>query len=429
MKITERREAEDAASKGVAMPSGSGQEAAASQRSSEEATGHALDKMRAAAASIKDKLSLHSIRRTGALKSFNPTYVRLRYKLQRNSNSDGSDDYLAVLLRSRDWRKGRKSIAIPRSAPSDPAAYTGFETPVRYTSRLPEVCTGILCMFTTFPYWDMSFWVAFWFALGSGVWIANGVFAWLPVAYPDQGYEKVEPYGAGMTGVAGVILFQIGAALAYLEAVNGCFQGSAMKRLLEAYDNPELHKKELFDTRVREIFHDMIPPRPPKAERRWKSLQKASQLEAGWIVLDGRDRDAPIYPQTYAQIPRHGEGNDDLAREFMRFRWWPSKDNFKEYQMYEIGFAATTVQLIAATLFIVNGIVGIPDVLLPLNALKSSWQKNLAFWIPDIVASAGFIVASWLFMVETQEKWWKPAPKILGWHVGFWALVGSLGFE
>lgn len=31
-------------------------------------------------------------------------------------------------------------------------------------------------------------------------------------------------------------------------------------------------------------------------------------------------------------------------------------------------------------------------------------------------------------MLETQSKWWIPAPTVLGWHIGFWNLIGALGF-
>ena len=33
-----------------------------------------------------------------------------------------------------------------------------------------------------------------------------------------------------------------------------------------------------------------------------------------------------------------------------------------------------------------------------------------------------------LFMLETQRAWYLPAFKVLGWHIGFWNLVGALGF-
>jgi hypothetical protein len=34
-----------------------------------------------------------------------------------------------------------------------------------------------------------------------------------------------------------------------------------------------------------------------------------------------------------------------------------------------------------------------------------------------------------MFTLETQEKWWKPQMNVLGWWIGFVALMGSTGFE
>lgn len=31
-------------------------------------------------------------------------------------------------------------------------------------------------------------------------------------------------------------------------------------------------------------------------------------------------------------------------------------------------------------------------------------------------------------MLETQQKWYLPAPKVLGWHIGLWNLIGAFGF-
>lgn len=31
-------------------------------------------------------------------------------------------------------------------------------------------------------------------------------------------------------------------------------------------------------------------------------------------------------------------------------------------------------------------------------------------------------------MLETQPKWYRPAPKVLGWHIGLWNLIGAIGF-
>ncbi len=50
------------------------------------------------------------------------------------------------------------------------------------------------------------------------------------------------------------------------------------------------------------------------------------------------------------------------------------------------------------------------------------------FWVPQIVGGCGFIVSSLLYMLETQPKWYIPAWEVLGWHIGFWNLIGALGF-
>ena len=31
-------------------------------------------------------------------------------------------------------------------------------------------------------------------------------------------------------------------------------------------------------------------------------------------------------------------------------------------------------------------------------------------------------------MLETQSVWYLPAPGVLGWHIGFWNLIGAYGF-
>lgn len=50
------------------------------------------------------------------------------------------------------------------------------------------------------------------------------------------------------------------------------------------------------------------------------------------------------------------------------------------------------------------------------------------FWVPQIVGGCGFIVSASLYMLETQPKWYIPAWEVLGWHIGFWNLIGAFGF-
>jgi len=53
---------------------------------------------------------------------------------------------------------------------------------------------------------------------------------------------------------------------------------------------------------------------------------------------------------------------------------------------------------------------------------------DVFFWTPQVVGGSGFMISAILIMLEVQTRWWKPALKDIGWHVGFWNLVGAVGF-
>lgn len=44
------------------------------------------------------------------------------------------------------------------------------------------------------------------------------------------------------------------------------------------------------------------------------------------------------------------------------------------------------------------------------------------------MGGCGFIISSTLIMLEVQKKWYLPNLRSLGWHIGFWNLVGAFGF-
>jgi hypothetical protein len=45
-----------------------------------------------------------------------------------------------------------------------------------------------------------------------------------------------------------------------------------------------------------------------------------------------------------------------------------------------------------------------------------------------VIGGSGFIASGILFMLETQTQWYRPAFDVLGWHIGFWNLIGGVGF-
>ena len=77
--------------------------------------------------------------------------------------------------------------------------------------------------------------------------------------------------------------------------------------------------------------------------------------------------------------------------------------------------------MFGATIFWISGFTALPPIY---NALTTTPAVNGAYLAPQVIGGSGFIVSGILFMVETQQKWYLPAPKVLGWHIGAWNLIG-----
>ena len=105
--------------------------------------------------------------------------------------------------------------------------------------------------------------------------------------------------------------------------------------------------------------------------------------------------------------------------------WFPSSQELKTHYIHELGFLACLAQFVGATIFWISGFTALPGIN---NKLGSQGLLDGIFWVPQIVGGTGFIISGTLFMLETQSKWWKPAFSVLGWHIGFWNLVGAFGF-
>ena len=91
-------------------------------------------------------------------------------------------------------------------------------------------------MFSTYPYWDVSYLVATIFTLGSVVWVINAFFAWLPLVDPSTEFNNEVTMGGGVTAMIGATIFVGGSVLLMIEAVNEnrseCF-GWALEEALE----------------------------------------------------------------------------------------------------------------------------------------------------------------------------------------------------
>ena len=259
--------------------------------------------------------------------------------------------------------------------------------------------------------------------------VIDGFWAWLPLVRPSSEFSGQEKYGVPLAFFFGALFYQLGAVMAYLEAINdGSFAGSAMKRLLLGHDR---EAKGILDKRLSDFFGHMKPGHHRKDEEGEEREKHESEVdpEAGWRTMQRRELPGLIYPAMMRPAPRRGgldlgEPEEGESVEYIRWRWWPTWHRLTTHHIYEIGYLSCTIQLFGVTLYGVTSIVILPGILDSL----SRWQENAAYWIPQIVASSCFLIASFGFTWETQVKWWKPEIQVLGWWIGAWCIVGSVGF-
>jgi len=113
--------------------------------------------------------------------------------------------------------------------------------------------------------------------------------------------------------------------------------------------------------------------------------------------------------------------NEPVPENARTWTWFPTWHELRTHYFKEVGFLACLSQMIGATVFWISGFTALPSIN---NRLTSLAAQNGAFWAPQVIGGTGFIISGTLFMIETQQKWYLPAPKVLGWHIGAWNLVG-----
>ncbi|PTB69443.1 hypothetical protein BBK36DRAFT_1110127 [Trichoderma citrinoviride] len=302
-----------------------------------------------------------------------PTTVTARHDESKKEAADSKNvpaKNVRFLWRSRDNRKGRHALLVQRPQPGEDAP---FMTP-RRTTHPREILKTVIKTFVCYPIWDISWLVAFIFTWGSVVWVINGFFVWLPVEDPSTEFDHETTTGAGVTAFIGaIVFFEVGSILLIFEAINanrsGCF-GWAVEQLVE-------------------------------------------KNEGG-----GK-------PRLQVVANRHHCHHHHQNRRNFNWQWFPSWHDLRTHYIHELGFLAGVAQFLGATIFGVSGFTALPGIQ---NHLTPQWRLNAAYWIPQVIGGSGFIVSSTLYMLETQQKWWKPAPQLLGWQIAFWNLIGAIGF-
>jgi len=312
---------------------------------------------------------------TGPLPFLNPTRAQYRHEARPDARFKWT---------SRNDRKGRHAIAIDQKQAS---AVSKHITP-RPTSSFRTVACNVWRMLTYYPVWDISYDVAYIFTLGSVIWVVNAFFVYLPLVQPSTAFKNEELYGGGITAFVGATVFEIGSFLLIAEASNegrsGCF-GWAIEQALS-------HQEE----------------------------------DVGEMILRP-SKSHCTHPHTKRYGNATGLTNTSKHEQKSQQRswvWWPSKEELRTHYIHNLGFLASVSQLLGASIFWIAGLTALPGIY---NKMSNP-IAIIFYWTPQVVGGLGFIISGFLFMLETQSKWWKPAPRTLGWWIGAWNLVGGVGF-
>ncbi|KAH8697725.1 hypothetical protein BGW36DRAFT_295523 [Talaromyces proteolyticus] len=296
--------------------------------------------------------------------------------------ADDSQPHVEYLWRSRDNRKGRHAVHIRYT----PAHLQQRHILPESTAHLRPILQNILRMMTHFPYWDVSYLVATIFTFGSVIWVINSFFVWLPLQDPSTEFPNESFTAGGVTAFIGASVFEIGSVLLLLEAINAnqtrCF-GWAVETVIKRHESHE----------------DLISTTEVKPE---ECTHHHSERHS--LFRDGLKESTPDFKRS--------------------FQWLPSLADLRSHYLHELGFLASLIQMIGATVFWISGFTGLPGIL---NYMSQGLTDGI-FWVPQIAGGTCFILSGLLFTVETQPRWYIPAPKVLGWHIGFWNFIGGIGF-
>ncbi|KAF2148156.1 hypothetical protein K461DRAFT_330100 [Myriangium duriaei CBS 260.36] len=337
----------------------------------------------------------------GPLGFLNPTrreYGILPAVRQNTSAGDvgGAAPNVRYKWSSRNNRKGRHAIVIKQTASGKEDRTDN--TPASSTSWR-SIGRTVILVFFYYPVWDVSWLVAFIFTWGSIVWVINSFFVFLPLLRPSTEFPGEIADAGGWSAWVGATVFEVGSVLLLLEAVNEnrtkCF-GWAIEQVYEKQTTHHLSK------------HSAVRIRPDKTHCEHHHPNKRSLVGA----------------RTKSNTQLSESEKPGASSSGKSWTWFPSSHDLRTHYIRELGFWASAVQLFAASVFWISGFTAIPGIQ---DRLSSAGVKG-AYWFPQVLGGFGFVVSGFLFMLEVQEHWAKPALGTLGWHIGFWNFIGGWGF-
>ncbi|KDQ54578.1 hypothetical protein JAAARDRAFT_160654 [Jaapia argillacea MUCL 33604] len=279
--------------------------------------------------------------------------------MDTNASGEGKE----VLWRARDHRKQRHMDYAP-----------GSGKPSRRQSGWRKVAN-----MRNIEYWNVSWWVAVLFTLGSVVWVINGFIVFLPFVTS----VSKNPVSGGWSAWLGATIFAFASLFLIPEAWNRS-------------------NTVAFGWGVEQVLRGRKPDIESKGNGH-KSL-----------VLEESNSPGPSN--------NHVNSESNPSRPARKWVWWTTDTKY----WHELGFLAGFVQLCAATIFWISGFSGLPEIQTAIE--NNTPLLSGAYWTPQVIGGSGFMISSTLYMLETQTKWYKPNPADLGWQIGFWNFIGAVGF-
>ena len=296
---------------------------------------------------------------------------------------------------------GRHILILPHASP--------LAARIHDSAHPRSVLVGIGRMFTLFPYWDISWLIGISFTIGCLIFVMCGLFYWLPIAYPSTEFAGESAIAGGVTAFIGATLFQIGAVLLFFESYNDRAEtqfGGAMEHLfvdrLKVARRSRTHRPKHFEAekpkQLLKHFQAENPKQPTPENGDPKQLSPSSSQE-----------DSNVPSDTFTE---------------RTWQWLPSWHDFTTHYIYEIGFLASMTMSIGATIFYVAGIMALPGIF---DKLDDAGLYG-GYYFTYLFGGVLFAVSSLFYILETQPNWYTPQPLSLGWHIGFWNMVGSIGW-
>ncbi|KAL7341281.1 endo-polygalacturonase PG1 [Rhodotorula toruloides] len=252
---------------------------------------------------------------------------------------------------------------------------------------------------------DISWWVAFLFTLGSVWWCIQGIMVFCYSSNTSTTFTNTE---SAMSFLGGTT-FLFGSYLGWVESFNPACSGSEDDSDSTSMDNDAKQAASGSDGKA-ERNAENAPDATAKPRRKsWSTM--------GWEAKGDLQCVAPTTSDTtFTPSSPSSTSNRPPWRWFL-FRPPPASSPIF------LGYVANTVQLFGATAFEVSVISGLPGVL-PASGAKGGPEQQ---GMPERDWVAAYW-ASLVFALETQKRWWKIKPFSVGWHVGFWNIVGGFGF-